>query len=251
MEIKRKPFQGVINIIRFNWHFYLGGAIIVCLYVLFKQTLPASIERIFYYLITLACLGIANSLLISYYIYDLSNLYQLTWLPIKTPSKILNINAGFDETSLIIQSKYPDAELTVCDFYDPIKHTEISIARARKAYPPYPNTIQISSHQLPFVDNTFDLVTIIFAAHEIRNDEERILFFKELSRILKSSGKIMVTEHLRDFNNFLAYNIGCFHFLPKSAWFNTFKEANLEVQMEMKSTVFISTFILQKNGNSH
>lgn len=251
MDLKRKPFQGVVNIIRFNWHFYFSGAIFVCLFSLFKQFLPPNIECVFFYLIILACISIANSLLISYYIYDLSNLYQLSWLPDSNPSRILNINAGFDETSHIIQTKYPKAELNVCDFYDPQKHTEISIARARKAYPPYPKTIQISTNQIPFADNTFDLITIIFAAHEIRNDEERILFFKELSRIIKPSGSIVVTEHLRDVNNLLAYNIGFLHFLPKTTWLSTFREANLEILMEKKSTVFISNFTLQKNGNSH
>ncbi|MFM1999140.1 MAG: hypothetical protein RL204_1087, partial [Bacteroidota bacterium] len=148
-------------------------------------------------------------------------------------------------------TKYPDTELTVCDFYDQKKHTEISIARARKAYPPYPKTIQISTNHIPFADNTFDIITIIFAAHEIRNNEERVLFFKELARIIKPSGKIVVTEHLRDFNNLLAYNIGFFHFLSKTTWLNTFKEANMEVEKELKSTIFISSFTLQKNGNSH
>jgi ubiquinone/menaquinone biosynthesis C-methylase UbiE len=172
-------------------------------------------------------------------------------LPKTPPSKILNINAGFDETSSIIQTKYPKAELIVCDFYDPQKHTEISIARARKAYPPYPKTIQISTNQLPFADNTFDVITIIFAAHEIRDDEERVLFFKELGRIIKPSGKIIVTEHLRDLNNFLAYNIGFFHFLPKTKWLSTFSESNLDILMETKSTSFIRHFTLHKNGNSH
>ena len=251
MDLKRKPFQGVVNIIRFNWHFYVISAIFLCLFILFKESFPANIERAFFYLIILASISIANSLLISYYIYDLSNLYQLSWLPDSPTSKILNINAGFDETSNIIQTKYPKAELTVCDFYDPQKHTEISIARARKAYPPYPKTIQISTNQIPFADNTFDLITIIFAAHEIRDDEERILFFKELSRITKPSGKIVVTEHLRDINNLLAYNIGFFHFLPRSAWYNTFSKSNLDIITEKKSTVFISNFTLQKNGNSH
>jgi ubiquinone/menaquinone biosynthesis C-methylase UbiE len=250
MDLKRKPFQGVVNIIRFNWHFYVISAIFLCLFILFKESFPANIERVFFYLIILASIFIANSLLISYYIYDLSNLYQLSWLPNSHPSNILNINAGFDETSHIIHSKYADSELTVCDFYNPQKHTEISIARARKAYPPYPKTIQISTNQIPFADNTFDLITIIFAAHEIRNNEERILFFKELSRILKPSGKIVVTEHLRDINNLLAYNIGFFHFLPRSAWYNTFSKSNLDIHTEKKSTVFISNFTLQKNGNS-
>lgn len=45
------------------------------------------------------------SLLVSYYVYDLSDLYKLNWLHelvanLKRDLKIVNIHAGFDETSL-------------------------------------------------------------------------------------------------------------------------------------------------------
>ncbi len=46
---------------------------------------------------------------------------------------------------------------------------------------------------------------------EMRKKE--LSFFNELNRVLKPNGQIVVTEHLRDLNNFLAYNIGFFHFL--------------------------------------
>ena len=91
---------------------------------------------------------------------------------------------------------------------------------------------------------------LIFAAHEIRNEEERSLFFKELARILKPGGNIVVTEHLKDLPNFMAYNIGFLHFHSKRSWLTTFKSADLILKKETKQTPFISTFILCKNGNS-
>lgn len=93
------------------------------------------------------------------------------------------------------------------------KHTEVSIKRARKVYPPFSNTTSVQTNYLPFADETFDLTVAILSAHEIRNEEERILFFKELNRITESSGEIIITEHLRDFNNFMAYTIGFFTFI--------------------------------------
>ena len=112
------------------------------------------------------------------------------------------------------------------------------------------NTLQVSTEKLPFQDNSFDFSLAILAAHEIRNKEERVLFFKELNRVTKPSGQIFITEHLRDLNNFLAYNIGFFHFHSHSEWSEIFEKANVKVEKEIKITPFISTFILSKNGNT-
>ena len=83
------------------------------------------------------------------------------------------------------------------------------------------------------------------SAHEIRDENERVVFFEELKRSLKVNGKIVVTEHLRDVPNFLAYTIGFFHFHSKSSWMRTFRRANLKVLQEAKITPFLTTFVLQ------
>ncbi len=250
MELKRKPFQGVLNIIHFNWHFYvIAGLALVSLFVV-KQQLPSDIQSLAIWVTIPAILSISISLVISFYIYDISDLYQLSWLPASNNKMILNINAGFDETSEIIQSKYPECDLSICDFYHPKKHTEISILRARKAYPPPLNTIQVSTEKLPFPDSTFDIALAILSAHEIREKYERINFFKELNRVTKSTGQIYVTEHLRDLKNFMAYTLGFFHFHSKSNWLQTFELANLKVKQEIKITAFITTFILEKHGDT-
>ena len=88
------------------------------------------------------------------------------------------------------------------------------------------------------------------AINEIRQEAERTVFFKELHRILNPQGQIIVTEHLRDLPNFLAYTIGFFHFIAKHSWFKTFENAQLTLQQELKITPFISTFILDTNGTA-
>jgi SAM-dependent methyltransferase len=167
---------------------------------------------------------------------------------LKKGARIVNINAGLDEFSGLLIKRFPEASLNVFDFYDPEKHTEVSIKRARKTYPPYPGTISISTTSLPLVDDTADLIILALAAHEIRDTQERILFFSELRRALRPDGSIVVTEHLRDFPNFLAYTVGAFHFLPRASWLRVFQKSGLQVRAEVKSTPFISTFMLTKNG---
>lgn len=257
MERMRKPFQGIWNIIRFNWDYYLFSVVLVLLILIFSSflTVSNSFWGIFVFIEITLCILIVGttfiSLFVSFYVYDLSGLYKLNWmddLKIVANSKIININAGFDETSILLKAKFPDSELIVMDFYDPLKHTELSIGRARKAYPSFPGTKQVSTTGLPLRNNDVDTVFVILSAHEIRSEDERTVFFSELKRSLKTRGNIVVTEHLRDLPNFLAYNIGFFHFISLSSWHRTFKNAGLTVSKEIKITPFITTFILEKYG---
>ena len=252
MERIRKPFQGVGNIIRFNWHFYLLSFGLSGLIFLIGRFV-GSPYRLYLDFLCLFIVGLTLiSLFVSFYIYDLSGLYKFEWLnqlDISGQNKMVNINAGFDETSLFLKQKFKDSELLVFDFYDPKKHTEVSIKRARKAYPPHPGTIPINTSKLPTTDSYADFIFVILSAHEIRDSEERKVFFNELNRILKKSGQIIVIEHLRDMPNFLAYNIGCFHFHSKKKWLASFDSANLKIFREIKQTPFISIFILKKTWN--
>ncbi len=250
MGIKRKPYQGVANIIRFNWHFYAVAGTALAAGGLALSALPTAMQPFALGLWGLTALVMMASLVVSFYIYDVSDLYALQWLTNLERAQILNINAGFDETSSIIQHKFPDCKLTIADFYNPQTHTEVSIQRARRAYPPVPDTIAVGTHQLPFADGAFDAVVAILSAHEIRDDHERATFFRELHRVIQPTGRIFVTEHLRDWNNFMAYTIGFFHFHSRTTWLRTFEQANLVVLQATKTTPFITTFILEKNGNT-
>jgi hypothetical protein len=247
--MERARFSGVKNIVRFNWHFYLLAALVVL--VLIGCSYLTSDILIFPVLAALTFVTTILSLVVSAYIYDFSTLYSLTWLDTSfSGQRIVNIHAGFDETTHLLKARYPDSQLSVFDFYDPDKHTEISIERARKAFPPPPETIRISTNAVPLTEQSTDIIFLILAAHEIRDAKERALFFDALSNSLSREGKIIVIEHLRDLNNFIAFNFGFFHFFTRTNWLTTFLQAGLTVHAEFKITPFITVFILQKNGST-
>lgn len=250
MERIRTRFQGLVNIIRFNWHFYIIALAVLIALLVIAFYFPSPVQTSTYVLCGLLLISMVISLLVSWYVYDASGLYELRWLDewISGNEKVIvNIHAGFDETSALLQQKFPQAKLSAFDFYDPRQHTEVSIRRARKAYPPYPGTQSITTAQLPLTDGSADTVFLILAAHEIRNEEERVLFFRELHRTLKPDGRIIVVEHLRDAANFLAYTIGFFHFHSRTAWLRTFSRSGLRIWKEKKINPFINLFILDKH----
>ena len=76
------------------------------------------------------------------------------------------------------------------------------------------------------------------------------LFFKELRRIVKPLGRIVIAEHLHDLPNFLAYTVGFFHFLPCATWLKTFRSAGLGITDGAKVNPFITAFTLAKHGTA-
>src|SRR5688572_3625498 len=173
METKRRKFQGVLNILSFNRHFYVFGC--GALLLLFLSRLFINWSDIAFWIVISAFLyGLIMPLIISAYVYDFSGFYEFAWLKkvmaeTENPKTIVNINAGFDETSFIIKNKFPQSDLQVFDFYNAKQHTEPAIIRARKVSLTYPNTQQIASNSIPLKDNSADVVFLLSAAHEIRS----------------------------------------------------------------------------------
>ena len=246
MEEKRRKFQGVLNILSFNRHFYVFGLGVLA--TLFASHLFIKWpDNIFWLIIAAFLYGLIMPLIVSAYVYDFSGFYQFQWLKNIIPDDegvklIVNINAGFDETSFIIKGKFPHSDLKVFDFYNAKQHTEPAIKRARKVTLLYPNKQQIASNLIPLKDNTVDIIFLLSAVHEIRSHEEKVQFLKECFRLCKPEGKVIMVEHLRDFPNFLAFSVGFTHFFSRSVWKNAFERAGFTSFEESKFTPFMSVF---------
>jgi SAM-dependent methyltransferase len=248
MEPLRKPLQGVGNIIRFNWPFFAAATVALAALGVAGRMLPEGWALWAWLALGAGLAVMLIPLGVAVWIYDTSGLYQLPWLKgvaLRPGSSILNIHSGFDETSELIRDRFPEASLTVLDFYDPDQHTEASIRRARAAYPPSPETVKVTTTYLPVPDGSADLILLTFAAHEVRDDAERATFFKECRRVLAGGGQIVVTEHLRDWPNFLAWNAGVFHFHSRQTWEKTFEAAGLRIVRESRHTPFVTHFYLK------
>jgi SAM-dependent methyltransferase len=180
-------------------------------------------------------------------VYDFSGYYNFNWLKKfkledSDTGLIVNINAGFDETSFIIKNLFPKSNLKVFDFYDAERHTEPAIIRARKVSLVYPGTRQISANSVPLKEHSVDIIFLLSAVHEIRSENEKVRFLKECHRLCKQNGKLIMVEHLRDFPNFLAFTVGFTHFFSRKAWKKAFEKAGFSSFAETKFTPFMSIF---------
>lgn len=246
MEIKKRKFQGALNILSFNRHYYIIGLLVLA--TIIAALTQFQMPPYWIWIISGAFIyGLVMPLVVSAYVYDFSGYYNFYWFDTiglrgSKPQEIISVNAGFDETSYTIKENFPDADIRVFDFYDAKQHTEPAIVRARKVSVIYPNTQQINSDYIPVEDNSIDIVFLLSAAHEIRSREERVKFLMECKRICKPQGKVITVEHLRDLPNFFAFSVGFTHFFSRSVWEKSFREAGFSSFHETKFTPFMSIF---------
>jgi hypothetical protein len=245
--VNRSRFQGVVTILRFNWHFFAGAALGLALLLALAVALPGPLGSAALALFLVGVLAVFLSLAASFVAYDAGGLYRLDWLDpwMQSVERAANLHAGFDETSVLLRARYPQVDWTVFDFYDPAKHTEISIRRARVARPPHPGTLALSTTSPSFGGRAYGRHLLILSAHEIRAHSERVSFFRALRLSLDADGAIIVVEHLRDPANCLVYTIGAWHFHTPSEWLATFAEAGLRVQARQRLNPFITLFVLR------
>src|SRR5437773_10918692 len=134
----RGQFDGVLQIIRYNWTLYIVAVLVSTLVVLLVDVVhpPAALAGLLILGAVAAIFWLGLSLAVSHYVYDRSELYRWEWIRDRVapgPRHVVNIHAGLDETSPALEAIHPGAEVTILDAYDPTDLPEPSIARRSRA----------------------------------------------------------------------------------------------------------------------
>jgi SAM-dependent methyltransferase len=228
---------GALQIIRFNRHQYIRGALAVAIAFVFLPK-PLAAIGLFWMLASVA---------VSHYVYDRSPLYTLSWVPdllSTVPQRWANIHAGLDVTTGTLRTIFPAQYGVSLDIYDPEEMTEPSIAIARNAHPS--ESALANWRSLPFDDGSLEAVFLFLAAHELRNAKARATFFAEIARSLRPGADLIVVEHLRNIPNFLAFGPGFLHFFSARTWRNAASGAGLQLARERNITPFVRAFAFRR-----
>jgi SAM-dependent methyltransferase len=243
----RTRYHGLAQIFNYNRPFYLRTAAGAMSAILLSLYAPAPLRLGIMFAAGIAVFWACSSLLVSHYVYDLSALRRFYWLPgclSRPPRRWIHLHAGVDESSLAISAMFPGSEGQILDIYDPRKMSEPSIKRARRAAGA--SSAAVGWQTLLASDDDFDTAFLIFAAHELRHHEDRVQLFRELTRVLRDQGELVLVEHLRDWANFLAFGPGFFHFFSKRAWEAAANLAGLRIGLHRTVTPFVHVFVLRK-----
>lgn len=248
----RGQFDGVLQIVRYNWSLYVAtifvSALVVALVVVIHPT--TALAALLILGAIAAVFWLALSLAVSHYVYDRSDLYRWEWIRERVapdPGHVVNIHAGLDETSPALQEMYPAAEVTILDIYDPAEMPEPSIARARREERSMLASVKADFRQLPLQTASADFVTVIFVAHELRRAASKEAFFREASRVLQPGGGLLLVEHLRDAWNLAAFGPGAFHFFPRHEWLRVASATGFQLGEEISRTVFVRAFVFVRS----
>lgn len=239
--------SGVVRIFLYNWPIYvstwLGGLALILL---------ATFEpRIRLWAILLGGIPIVwsfVSLSVSWYIYDRSHLQSGWWITALLPSSVKNwstVHAGLD-AEVDLEPVMPGACSARLDIFDSSLMTSGSIERARGRTAPAKAALPCSPTSLPLEGDACDAIIVAFVAHEIRDQNARECFFGELRRCVRPGGRVVLVEHLRDVNNFLAFGPGWLHFQPRSEWLRLAARADLTIASEIRVTPWIMALSLER-----
>jgi len=102
-------------------------------------------------------------------------------LQIKNGANVLDLCCGSGDICGIIKKNYPGSKVTGVDF------SSSMLEMAKKKYNNI-NFIEADALKLPFLDNSFDYITISFGLRNIPNKDEAL---KEALRVLKPNGTFM------------------------------------------------------------
>ena len=245
---RRGQFDGVLQIVRYNWTLYIVAVFVSALVVGLVLVIhpPAALAALLILGAVAAVFWLALSLAVSHYVYDRSDLYRWEWIRervARSPRHVVNIHAGLDETSLALQKMYPAAEVTILDIYDPAEMPEPSIARARREARSTLASVRADFRQLPLRNGSADFVTVIFVAHELRRAASKEVFFREAARVLQPGGRLLLVEHLRNGWNLAAFGPGAFHFFPRREWLRVAGATGFQLGGEISRTVFVRAFV--------
>jgi SAM-dependent methyltransferase len=245
---ERRHWRGVLQIVRFNWPFYVTGTLVL-LVCIAGAVLVSGVAHALA-ITTAAAVGywIAASLWASHLVYDRSPLMRWEWIRDYVDAgatRAANLHAGLDESSDQLRRIFPRADWRVWDFYDPVCMTEPSIRRARQSTGG-PPAERVRTGELPAEDGTLDAAFLIFSAHELRTRVSRESLFRELHRVMRPGGTLLIVEHLRDLANFLAYGPGFFHFLGRAEWLRLAGGAGFKMTCETRVTPFVGVFVLRR-----
>lgn len=150
----------------------------------------------------------------SFGIHRLWKRYTIDCSGVRAGQKVLDIAGGTgDLTEQFSRRVGPEGEVVLAD----INNSMLSVGRDRlrnRGIVGNVSYVQANAEELPFADDTFDIITIAFG---LRNVTDKSKALASMLRVLKPGGRVLVLEFSKPTHDVLnkAYDFYSFNVLPK------------------------------------
>lgn len=264
----------MITVVRFNWPKYAAALALasVAAFVVFR---PGAHPTAALAVASAAMLGLAwsaTSLAATWWVYDRSKVYERVAEGVGPAGTWGLVHAGFDGSRPALTARFGTPAAVV----DLEARGRASLRRARsqgggvagekpsrspeptRLVPtPSPRTTPsarttpargpapalVDTVVLPLAAGSLDTIFLTFAVHEVRRLDDQRSLYRELGRVLRPGGRLVVTEHLRDAANLTVFGPGAWHFQRGSVWRSRALEAGLRCEQEESITPFVRRLV--------
>lgn len=132
------------------------------------------------------------------------------WSQAQNSSKILDCATGTGALAFAFAKKFPKAKIVAVDFCPEMLKMALHVKEKNNL--PSVQFQMADIHELAFADQTFDITTM---AYGLRNVEDPIKVLKEMIRVTKKNGYIMILETGKPFwFLFPFFHLYCHYLMP-------------------------------------
>jgi SAM-dependent methyltransferase len=236
--------SGLSRVVAFNWPKYvaaisLAGAGVVL--AVSSQGLLGAGSALLFAVLTY---GIVSSLIATWWVYDYkaADLYRAVASEYQAEAKWILVHAGLDESCGRLEALIgaPDQQIDV----GPSTDQSPSLQRAHRLVG---RTGQRWDGRIALETASMGFAVVLFGIHELVPADADVLL-RELERVVRVGGSIVIVEHLRDVRNALVFGPAALHFSPQRRWLDSMAQAGLSSQGSKRVASLVTVFRATPTG---